>query len=286
MADFSSILWSSPDGTKFVGYHGTPSKPKAVVALIHGIGEHSARYKHLAEFLIEHDYAFAAFDLRGHGKTTGKRGHTPTYNTMLDDIDQFLGKVRAFYPNSPVFLYGHSMGGNIVLNYFVNRQPVDLQGIVTTGAFVKLAFEPSAFMVSMGRLMRNILPGFSQKNQLVVDHISRSPEVVAAYQKDDLVHNKVTATLGIGMIETAKMLYSYKGNTKIPMLIMHGGADKLTSPKGSKQFAKNVKGDVTFKEWDGLFHEIHNEPEKDEVFGYLLTWLDAHLDFSTDGLIA
>ncbi len=274
MAEYSSLNWTSTDGIDFIGYHGTPQKPKAVVALVHGIGEHSERYKHLAEFLIEHGYAFAAYDHRGHGRSGGKRGHTPTYNTLVADVEQFLEQVRSFYPDTPIFLYGHSMGGNIVLNYYTHHPDANLKGIITTGAFVKLAFEPSAFMVALGRFMRNILPGFTQNNQLVLEHISRSPEVIEKYKNDPLVHNKVTATLGIGMIETAKKLYAFKGTTKIPMLIMHGGADKLTSPKGSQRFAENMNGDVTYKEWPGLFHEIHNEPEKREVFEYLVDWMN------------
>ncbi len=277
MAEYSSLDWTSNDGIDIHGYHGTSANPKAVLAVVHGIGEHSERYKHLGEFMTEHGYAFAAFDHRGHGLSKGKRGHTPSYKTLSDDVGQFLDKIRAFYPGKPIFLYGHSMGGNIVLDYYTRHNDAQLQGIVTTGAFIKLAFEPSAFMVGLGRFMRNILPGFTQSNQLVLEHISRSPEVVEAYKNDPLVHNKLTASLGIGMIEAAKKLYSYKGETKIPMLIMHGGADKLTSPKGSKQFAKNMTGDVTYKEWDGLFHEIHNEPEKQEVFDYLLQWLETRV---------
>lgn len=277
MAEYSSLNWTSKDGIDFHGYHGACANPKAVVALVHGVGEHSERYKHLGDFLTDNGYIFAAFDHRGHGQSGGKRGHTPAYSQMSEDVDQFLTKVRAFYPSLPVFLYGHSMGGNIVLDYYTRHPNVDLKGIITTGAFIKLAFEPSAFVVGLGRFMRSILPGFTQSNQLVLEHISRSPAVVEAYKNDPLVHNKVTASLGIGMIEAAKKLYSFKGKTKIPMLIMHGGADKLTSPKGSKKFAENMSGDVTFKEWPGLFHEIHNEPEKAEVFGYLLEWMDARV---------
>ena len=132
-------------------------------------------------------------------------------------------------------------------------------------------------MVGLGRLMRNIIPAFSQKNQLVLEHISRSPEVVDAYKKDPLIHNKITATMGIGMLETARSLSTYKGSIKVPLLMMHGGADRITSPKGSACFAKNVSGDVTYKEWKDLFHEIHNEPEKEAVFEFLLDWMDAQL---------
>ncbi len=277
MTEYSSLSWTSKDNIDIQGYHGTSANPKAVVALVHGIGEHSQRYKHLGDYLTAKGYAFAAFDHRGHGLSTGKKGHAPSYDTFLDDVDEFLTKVRGFYPNKPIFLYGHSMGGNIVLNYLVKRKPTDLNGIITTGAFIKLAFEPSAFIVGLGRFMRNIMPKFTQKNQLVLEHISRSADVVEAYKNDPLVHNKITATMGIGMIETARKLYTYKGSTKIPLLLMHGGADRLTSPKGTARFAKNVNGDVTYKEWAGLFHEIHNEPEQEAVFEYLVDWMEARL---------
>ena len=277
MTEYSSYNWTTKDNIDIHGYHGTSANPKAVVALVHGIGEHSERYKHVGDYLTAKGYAFAALDHRGHGQSTGKRGHAPSYDVFLEDVDEFLTKVRAFYPNKPIFLYGHSMGGNIVLNYLVRRKPSDLKGVITTGAFIKLAFEPSAFMVGLGKLMRNIIPAFSQKNQLVLEHISRSPEVVEAYQKDPLVHNKITATMGIGMLETARSLYTYKGSIKVPLLMMHGGADRITSPKGSARFAKNVNGNVTYKEWKGLFHEIHNEPEKEAVFEFLVDWMEVQL---------
>ncbi len=277
MAAFSEMGWQSPDGIEFKGYHITADRPKGLLALVHGLGEHSGRYKHMARYFADHGYAFAAFDLRGHGRSGGQRGHTPTYNTLLDDVAAFLSKARAFYPDLPVFLYGHSMGGNIVLNYWVKRQPQDLAGIITSGAFIRLAFEPSALVVALARFMRGVFPKFSQKNQLVVDHISRSPEVVEAYKNDPLVHNRLSATLGIGLIEAARMLYGFQGHTDTPMLIMHGGADKLTSPKGSRQFAENVSGDVTYKEWPGLYHELHNEPEKQQVFDFVLKWMNDHL---------
>ena len=133
---------------------------KAAIMLVHGHGEHVARYDHVAAALAEKGYAVLGFDLRGHGKSGGPRGHTPSYDALKDDIASFSQQTEQRYAGLPHFLYGHSLSGNLVLNYALRRKP-DLHGVIATGPWLKLAFDPPASQVTLGRLMNGIAPGFS-----------------------------------------------------------------------------------------------------------------------------
>jgi alpha-beta hydrolase superfamily lysophospholipase len=168
------------------------------------------------------------------------------------------------------------MGGNLLLNYILHRQP-KIKGAIVTGSFIRLAFEPSPFVVALGKAMRSIFPGFTQSNQLDSNNISRDPEVVKAYNNDPLVHDRLTASLGTRLLDGGKFLDEWEGTFPCPLLIMHGGDDKITSPKGSKAFAERVKGDITHYEWPGLYHEIHNEKAQNEVFLYTFNWISKQL---------
>lgn len=249
------------------------ASPKGVIAIVHGLGEHGARYAHWAKYFNEANFACVTLDLRGHGKSEGKRGFAPNFETLWDDVDYFLAEVRKTFPTIPLFLYGHSLGGCIVLSYFLHRKP-RLTGIIATSPFITLGFKPSAFMIAMGKLMNKIYPGFTQDNQLNTKHISRDAAVVEAYENDPLVHSKLSSGLGVGMLTQGEFIHHYKGNIETPMLLMHGSEDKLTNPEGTKAFYNNTTGTRTLKIWDGLYHETHNEPEQREVFAYQLQWIE------------
>jgi alpha-beta hydrolase superfamily lysophospholipase len=255
-----SRIWATPDS-------------KAVIALIHGFGEHSGRYTHVADFFNKNGYSVFALDNRGHGQSGGKRGHAPTYDSYMDDIEVFLNHVATQSAGKPVFLYGHSMGGNLVLNYVIRRQPA-LKGVIATGPWVQLAFEPKPILVTIGKLMRSIFPSFSQDSGLNQTHISKDTAVVEAYKNDPLVHGKITASASLSLLEAGEFLNNYTGEMPISMLIMHGDEDLLTSQPASEAFAKRVSGPVTYKKWEGMYHEIHNEPQQLEVFNYTLGWLE------------
>lgn len=255
-----SRIWATPDS-------------KAVIALIHGFGEHSGRYTHVADFFNKNGYAVFALDNRGHGQSGGKRGHAPTYDSYMDDIEVFLNYVATQSAGKPVFLYGHSMGGNLALNYLIRRQPA-LKGVIATGPWVQLAFEPKPILVTIGKLMRSIFPSFSQDSGLNQTHISKDAAVVEAYKNDPLVHGKITASASLSLLEAGEFLNNYAGEMPISTLIMHGDEDLLTSQPASEAFAKRVSGPVTYKKWEGMYHEIHNEPQQLEVFNYTLGWLE------------
>ncbi len=264
---------SSKDGLTLFTRAWTVESPKAVIALVHGFGEHSGRYAHLAGFFNKNGYSVYSFDNRGHGKSTGKRGHAPNYEHYLEDIDVFLDFVKSQTNAQSIFLYGHSMGGNLVLNYVIRRKPL-VKGVIISAPWVQLAFEPKPILVTLGKMMRSVFPGFSQESGLAQEHISKDPLVVKAYQNDPLVHGSITASASIGILEAANFLNTYVGEMPVPTLIMHGTEDKLTSQPASEAFAKRTGGPITYKKWEGMYHEIHNEPQQLEVFNYTLGWME------------
>jgi len=246
------------------------------VCLVHGHGEHVGRYAHVGETFSRAGYALVGFDERGHGKTSGPRGHVPSYDAMMDDIADFLAMMKTRYPGLPVFLYGHSMGGNQVLNFGLRRKP-ELAGVIATDPWLRLAFDPPAIQVFLGRTMNNIAPGFIQKSGLETAALSRDQKVVDAYITDPLVHDKISARLFVGMYESGLWALDHAAEFSLPLLLMHGTADRLTSYKASREFAEHGGKNITFREWDGFYHEIHNEPEKAEVLKAMINWMDEQL---------
>lgn len=255
-----------------------PPQTKGVVCVVHGFNEHSSRYAHAAERLAQAGYATLAFDHFGHGKTTGKRGHVPSYDAFLNSVKILLDEAETRFPGVKKFLWGHSMGGGIVLHYLLKRQP-KVAGAIATGPLLKLGFEPPAFKVFLAKLMVNIYPAFTEKAELDSQAISRDKEEVRKYDADPFNHGKITAGTFLGMFNAGKWNIAHAAELKHPLLLMHGTADRLTSPEGTKEFAANAPTNlITLKLWEGFYHELHNEPEPDrsEVFAYIINWLNTH----------
>jgi len=266
--------WQTRDGLEMFAQGWEPAhRPKGVVVLIHGIGEHSGRYAHLARYLTASGYVMLAFDQRGHGGSMGKRGHTPSYDALMGDIDDFLSETNYRYSGIPCVIYGHSFGGNLVLNYVLRRRP-NLAGVVATCPWIKLAFEPPAIKVVLGKIFNRIWPSFSQKTQLDTTALSKDVNVINAYKRDGLVHDQITARLYMEVYNAGIWLLGHSSRFYLPLLIMQGSDDRIVSPQATREFAQGVPNNCTFKLWDGLKHEIHNEPEKKRVFEYVVSWLD------------
>lgn len=263
----------SVDNLNLNGYH-FPSigTTKAVMVIVHGMGEHAARYSHVAEFFNQAGVAVLAFDHRGHGKSEGKRGHTPSYDLLMDDMATFHEQARRMYSDLPVMIYGHSMGGNLTLNYLIRRKP-KLSAAIVTGPYLRLAFNPPAWKVALGKISAKLLPGLTQPTGLETAAISKDQAVVDRYVKDPLVHDKISSSFFVNVHFAGPYAIENAGKIDIPLLVMHGLSDRLTSSDGTKEFEKNASSNVTFKYWPEAYHELHNEPEKLEVFQFELEWL-------------
>ena len=268
--------WQNAQGITLHGQEWAIPSPKAVIALVHGLGEHIGRYPHVAAHLNAHSYAVVGFDQQGHGRSGGKRGHAPTYAALLDDVGGLLREAELRYPALPVFLYGHSLGGNLVLNYALRRKP-SIQGMVVTSPFIRETHPQSGAKVGLGKVMRSIYPSLTLPNGLELEAISRDPAVVQRYKNDPLVHDKLSAAMGIGTLEAAQWLQTFAGHLPFPTLLIHGTADRITDPAASVAFAERAQGDLTLRTFEGLYHETHNEPEQQEVLATISNWLDGHV---------
>ena len=277
----TDTTWEGRDGIKFFSRAWEPNyaKPKASIALIHGLGEHIGRYAHVGDALTDAGYALIGFDLRGHGNSSGARGHFPSLAAALQDIRQFFEQVTRRYPETPQFIYGLSLGGLLTLAY-VLQYSAGLKGAIVTGVGLRSPLLEQKAKVAMANVLGSLLPSLTIPTGLDPSTISRDPEVVKKYINDPLVHDKASLGLGKATLQAIDLCFARAKEFHLPLLIMHGTQDKLTYPNGSEDFAKLAQeagGDITLKLWDGLYHEIHNEPEKAEVFRVMVEWLDRHL---------
>jgi len=272
--------WEGNDGIMFFMQGWEPdTAPKASLALIHGLGEHTGRYAHVGKGMTDAGYAMVGFDLRGHGKSGGARGHSPSLNIYMQDIRQFIDLMAQHYPELPHFLYGHSLGALLSLSYAIQYR-AGLKGVMVTGAALRSSLQEQKGKIVVAKLLGAFLPTMTIQSGLDPTTISRDPKVVDAYISDKLVHYSTSLGFGKAALSAIDLCFARAGEFTIPLLIMHGTADKLTYPSGSEDFARlvgNAGADVTLKLWDGLYHELHNEPEKAEVFKFMTGWLDNHL---------
>jgi alpha-beta hydrolase superfamily lysophospholipase len=265
--------WYTPNRTRLYAQSWQPDGGSAaVVCLVHGLGEHSSRYAHVAAALAQAGYVTLAFDQRGHGKSQGARGDAASYDEQMDDIKRLLDEAGERYPALPRFLYGHSMGGNLALNYALRRHP-PIQGVIATGPWLRAAFDPPAWRVRAGRVLHKVRPALPQPSGIDVTAVSRDPAVVQAYRDDPLIHDRIALRVYFSCVEAGLWALEHAAQFSLPLLLMHGGADRLTSAAASREFAAKIKQGCTHKEWDGLFHEIHNEPEQQQVFASMAEWL-------------
>ncbi|HET7900722.1 MAG TPA: alpha/beta hydrolase [Candidatus Nanopelagicales bacterium] len=267
---------TSRDGTELFFQHWSVEGPtKAVLCLVHGLGEHSGRYAAVAQRFNEAGYALIAFDTRGHGRSPGTRGHTPFDRTM-EDVSALLDRAAELYPGLPRFLYGHSLGGLIVLTHGIRLHP-EVTGIVATSSGLSSPLLDQKLKIGAAKLLGSLLPTMTVPTGLDANLISRDPEVVRVYLADPLVHDRSSLALGRDGALAAEHALAHADEIDVPLLLVHGTGDGITYAHGSQDFAAKATGDKALHLYDGLFHETHNEPEREQVLGETIAWLDAHV---------
>lgn len=247
--------------------------PRAVLLIAHGLAEHSGRYQHFARFFVDRGFTVFALDHVGHGKSEGDRCHVGRFSEFTDGLILLLDKAREECPAIPVYLVGHSMGGLIASRFLIEHQS-EFSGCVLSGAAVQPAVVLSAVQRLLMRLFSKLLPKLRML-QLDASAVSRDPEVVERYQNDPLVFTgKVTARLLEQLFAAMDGIEDELSAIEVPILIQHGSRDGLALPEGSKMLHEKVGSrDKKLTIYEGLYHEIYNEPEQEAVMTDVANWL-------------
>ena len=272
------MRWKSHDDLDIFAQAWEPTMPlpKAVVCLVHGLGEHTSRYAHVAEALGREGFVLFGSDLRGHGRSGGVRGHLSSIEDYMKDIEVLVEQARLRYPGLPVILYGHSLGGIQVLYYGLTRRP-NLKGVIATSPGLHTALEKQYMKVLIAKALGTLLPTTTLASGLDPKYLSHDDAVVQAYVNDPLVHDKITFGFGKVMTGVAAWVLAHAHEFPLPLLIMHGKADKIAFPSSSTEVATALKDKCTLVLWDDAYHEVHNEMEKGEFFTTMTLWMDARL---------
>ena len=241
--------------TNIYGCSTEPSQVHGVLVLVHGFGEHSGRYSgNIVPILNNLGLAVIVYDNIGHGKSGGKRGHCSSYLALMDILDKVVDKARDTFPDKALFLYGHSMGGNLVLNYAL-RSDTKLDGIIATSPYLRLAFRPPTWKMVLGKLMMRIMPSIALPSGLDPNGISRIPAEVEKYTSDALVHDKVSPMFSFPIMEAGEWAIANAGRLKVDTLLLHGTGDPIIDYRATQEFHENSNG-TTLKLFEGGYHEL------------------------------
>ena len=266
------------DDTKLYYQAWLPENPKAVVQVIHGTFEHSGRYKNVVNQLVPKGYIIYAHDLRGHGKSKGIQNYVDSMDQYVEDEKKFYDIIKQKHSNLKIFMLGHSMGSGIAM-YFTKKYESLIAGLILSGTAKYYGGEAGKVKKTFAKQMSKTFPKLRASSGVDPSLLSHDPQEVEAYKNDPLVHyKKITARLGWEMIKSFEEATEIVGDFKLPILIQRGSEDSIMTGTEELRDAFRVS-DLTYKEYEGLYHEIYNELEKDRVrvLNDLVDWLDNHL---------
>lgn len=261
------------DGLKLYYRHWNCEHPKAMLCIVHGLGEHSNRYDLLAEQLKTHDITTFAMDLRGHGKSEGKRGHAKSIDLLMSDVEELLKTARAEYTDLPMYILGQSMGGNLVANYAIRMNTNELKGMILTSPWLRLAFDPPAWKITLANIVKNVWPSLTQPNDLDATQFTRDEAAIRAYNEDPLNHGQISVGLYTTCSQSSEYALANADRIKLPALIFHGTADPIVDWKASEALAEKMTKPATFKPMDNFLHEPIQDSCKEEMTNEIANWI-------------
>ncbi len=273
------MVVNARDGLPVYVYAWKPeTAPKGILMATHGHGEYALKYTHVAEALNAGGYAYCGYDTRGHGRSGGPRGHVPRYEAFLSDLDRVREAVAALFPGLPLFLLGHSLGGQITLAYLIERQP-QVAGAVVSAPWLRPIFSPPAWKLALARVLSNAAPTFQQSTGLDdAVPMTHDEALRNAYPEPQLSHTLMSARLGTEALSRGEAIFRRAAEVRTPLLLLHGEADGVFAAADSQAFFARVSApDKTLRLYPGLYHEILNETERQTVFADILAWLDARV---------
>jgi alpha-beta hydrolase superfamily lysophospholipase len=265
--------FQADDGLNIYCQSWIPDSPAALVVLSHGYAEHSGRYQHVVDALLAQRYAVYALDHRNHGQSDGERGYVTDFSALVKDLHRFVTQTKAAHPGLKTILFGHSMGAAVSLHY-VLEHPKEIDLLVVTAPYLIDGGNVSPLLMKASRIIAMLTPRLPVK---VIDSsaISRDTVVVADYDNDPLNHRgKVRARTGLELLSAGPQVFQRADEISLPIMIMHGDADSIASVDGSHQLHQSIaSADKSIQIFHGLYHEILNEPEKDQILSDIVRWM-------------
>ncbi len=275
----SSTPFQTANAVDNTGLHGViyaPKNPRAVMTLVHGFGEHQGRYAGMAEHLNAAGIAVVTMDLRGHGISDSKRGVCKDYALMLGDISAQLAKTREAFPNLPTVLYGHSMGGGLVLRYISKAENREkLVGAIASAPLIELPKAIPAVQVALIKFLRKVAPNLSIGSPISGDMVSTMAAEQALYEADTLNHTKLGVGLAQDMVENGDIVLARAAKIDLPLLLLHAQDDRLTGPEGSRKFAE-LAPNCDLHILQDCQHEMHNDITRDAVYAMMIDFITQH----------
>lgn len=270
--------FQTPKGANIYYQHWQPeSPPKAILFIAHGLAEHSGRYLNVVNYFVPRGYAVYSLDHLGHGKSDGTRVYVEHFSDFTEPLKAYLDMIQGWQPGKPMFIVGHSMGGLISTAYLLDHQD-ELKGAVLSAPALKISENISPITILMAKLLAGITPKMGLA-ALEASAISKDTAVVNAYLNDPLVYNgKTTARAGGELLKAIRRVEQEAETIHIPLLLLQGSEDRLVDPGGAKMLYEKARAvDKTLKVYEGLYHEVFNEPEREQVLKDVEAWLEAHL---------
>jgi alpha-beta hydrolase superfamily lysophospholipase len=259
------------DGTSiYYREWGARNDEKGILVVVHGFAEHGDRYHRIAQLMNDADVRVVAGDLRGHGKTEGKRGHVLRFETFLEDVHMIVDHCSE---GAPVFLLGHSLGGLIALLYSL-KHPDHIKGMILSSPLLGLRIAPPRWKICSGKLLSRVIPSFSMFNEIDPHELSHDEDEVRNYMNDPLVHDRISARMYTEMIRAMSLAEAHCDELRIPALFLVAGDDPIVSPAQAKRaFSTLGSEDKQYREYENMYHEIFNETERDRVLTDLKQWI-------------
>lgn len=251
--------------------------PKAIVLVVHGLGEHSGRYSELAHYLADRSYAVYAYDHFGHGKTDGKAGYVSSYDVYIYDLISAFSMVQAKHPTSKIFIFGHSMGGLVTAAY-ASKHQYDASGLIFSSIALKPYTGMPGILNQIVKPLSKIAPMLGVR-KIDASTISHNKDIVKAYNEDPLVlHHRMSAHMAAEFLRICQDLPDFLKKISLPSLVIHGEEDHLVNINGSRELVQRISSkDKTLITYPGMYHEVFNEPDCPQVWNDLFFWLENHI---------
>ena len=275
-----SYFIKSKDGSNLMYYSWLPNKKiNVAIGIIHGLGEHSNRYDDFAEYFCKKGFGVYSIDLRGHGKSEGKRGHINNFKKLIDDSEEMFINIRKENLNVPMVMFGHSLGGCIALNYLCENQSKEIDLAIISSPWLKTVLEPPKFIIYIQKILVGLFPSLTLNNRLDPYDLSKDTDIVKKYIEEPLVHNKISLKMFSEVNKAIDKIENESEKINIPVLLVHGKKDNIISFKGTEKVSKKINNSKLTL-YEGLYHEPHNDLEKNEILADYTSFIKNNIDLN------